>query len=120
MDRPATMKSIKTIIKDRNIILKGADEATKGGFTQVPNFVLESDHISPGAKLVYAMLLKYAWQNGFCFPGQEALARDMGCSRRSVIRFMKELTRKEFMEITRRGQGKTNLYILNVCVGSRT
>ena len=113
------MKSVKAIIKDRNIVLKGADRATTSGFTQVPNFVLESDEISPGAKLVYAMLLKYAWQNGFCFPGQEALARDMGCGRRSVIRFMKELTGRGFMEITRRGQGKTNVYVLNVCVEGR-
>jgi len=110
------MKSIKTIIKDRNIVLKGADRATQSGFTQVPNFVLESDEISPGAKLVYAMLLKYAWQNGFCFPGQKALAKDMGCGRRSVIRFMKELTSTGLMGITRRGQGKTNLYVLKVCV----
>ena len=47
------MKSITKIIQDRNIVLKGADRATQGGFTQVPNFVLESDEISPGAKLVY-------------------------------------------------------------------
>ena len=113
------MQSLRKIIKDQNIVLKGADAATKGGFTQVPNFVLESHKISSGAKLVYAMLLKYAWQNDHCFPGQEALARHMGCSRRSVIRFMKELTRKGFVEITRRGQGKTNLYVLNFCVGSR-
>ena len=111
-----TMQSLRRIIEDQNIVLKGADAATKGGFTQVPNFVLESNKISSGAKLVYAMLLKYAWQNDFCFPGQEALAKDMGCSRRSVVRFMKELTKKGFVEIARRGQGKTNLYVLSFYV----
>ena len=39
----------------------GADLATRHGFTQVPNFILTNEHISVGAKLAYAMLLKYAW-----------------------------------------------------------
>lgn len=28
------------------------------------------------------MLLKYAWQDDFCFPGQERLAEDMGVTDR--------------------------------------
>ncbi len=36
-----------------------------------------------GAKLCYAMLLSYAWQKDSCFPGQEALAKDLGISKRS-------------------------------------
>ena len=35
----------------RNIEIVGADPATRYGFTQVPNFILKSDTISPGAKL---------------------------------------------------------------------
>ena len=42
---------------ERNIKIRGADVATRGGFTQVPNFVLKSNTISPGAKLAYSMLL---------------------------------------------------------------
>jgi hypothetical protein len=68
----------------RNIILDGADVLTAKGFTMVPNHVLVSDQVSPGAKLAYAMLLKYAWQDDFCYPGQERLAKDMGVSDRSV------------------------------------
>jgi hypothetical protein len=40
-----------------NIELVGADPITRHGFTQVPNFILKSDALSPGAKLTYAMLL---------------------------------------------------------------
>jgi hypothetical protein len=65
-------------ILDRNIILKGADVLTAKGYTMVPNHALVSDRISPGAKLAYAMLLKYAWRDDSCFPGQERLAADMG------------------------------------------
>ena len=96
----------------RNIEIIGADPATRYGFTQVPNFVLKSDAISPGAKLAYAMLLHYAWQNAFCFPGQERLAQDMGAGKRSVIRFMAELEKAGFIAVQRRGLGQTNLYKL--------
>ncbi len=48
---------------EKNIILKGADALSTHGFTQVPNHVLKSDKLSPGAKLAYTMLLSYAWQN---------------------------------------------------------
>ena len=95
-----------------NIEIMDADPATKYGFTQVPNFMLKSDTISPGAKLAYAMLLHYAWQNNYCFPGQERLATDMGAGKRSVIRFMAELERAGFIAVTRRGLGQTNLYQL--------
>ena len=96
----------------RNIEIIGADPATRYGFTQVPNFILKSDAISPGAKLAYAMLLHYAWQNDFCFPGQERLAQDMGAGKRSVIRFMAELEKAGFIAVKRRGLGQTNLYEL--------
>jgi len=101
-------------VLERNIILNGADALSSQGFTQVPNCVLETDKISPGAKLTYAMLLKYAWQNDYCFPGQERLARDMGVTRQSANTYIKELQTKDFLVVQRRGQGKTNIYELNL------
>jgi hypothetical protein len=47
--------------------------------------------VSPAAKLTYAMLLKNARQQDFCFPGHERLAKDMGYGVRSVVRYMQEL-----------------------------
>ena len=72
--------------KDRNLRLQGADIATQRGWTGVPNFILESQTISAGAKLTYAMLLKFAREDDECFPGQETLAKQMGNSVRSVRR----------------------------------
>lgn len=96
----------------RNIEIVGADKATQFGFTQVPNFILTEPNLSVGAKLTYAMLLRYAWQNDFCFPGQERLANDMGAGKRTVIRFMAELEKAGYIAVTRRGLGQTNLYQL--------
>ena len=103
-------RSIGEIIREKNIILRGADAFSLNGFTQVPNAILRSDAISPGAKLCYAMLLSYAWHNDFCFPGQDRLAKDIGISRQSVNTQIKELERKGFIKIKRQGQGRPNLY----------
>ena len=62
----------------RNIEIIGADPVTRHGFTQVPNFILTNKDLSVGAKLAYAMLLKYAWTDDACFPGQQKLADDIG------------------------------------------
>ena len=107
-------------ILERNIILKGADVLTVRGYTQVPNHVLVSDRVSPGAKLAYAMLLKYVWEKDYCFPGQERLAKDMGVTRQSANAYLQELQRQKFVDIKRRGQGRTNLYVLNMKARSKS
>jgi Helix-turn-helix domain len=102
--------------RERNIEIVGADLATRHGFTQVPNFILTNPNISVGAKLAYAMLLKYAWQDNACFPGQVKLAEDMGATDRSVRTYLKELEGAELLEIKQRGLGKTNLYRLHLTI----
>jgi hypothetical protein len=84
---------------ERNIILKGADAASKQGFTQVPNFLLKSKKLSAGDKMTFAMILSYAWQKGYSFPGQKRLAEDLGIDERNVRRHLKSL-----LAIQRRGQ----------------
>jgi helix-turn-helix protein len=100
----------------RNIELVGADPATRHGFTMVPNFVLTNPDLSVGAKLAYAMLLKYAWSDSAVYPGQETLAKDMGSGERSVRRYLDELEKAKLLEVVQRGLGKTNLYRLHVVV----
>lgn len=103
----------------RNIEIVGADPATRFGFTQVPNFLLTNKELSVGGKLAYAMLLKYAWTDNACFPGQLKLAEDMGAGERSVRSYLKELEDAGFLEVTQRGLGKTNLYKLYLTVKKR-
>ena len=109
-------RHIGDILRERNIEIIGADLATRHGFTQVPNFILTKEDISVGAKLAYTMLLKYAWSNDACFPGQVTLAKDMGATDRSVRTYLKELEAAELLEIKQRGLGKTNLYRLHLTV----
>lgn len=100
----------------KNIILQGFDPVSSAGFTQVPNHILRAKKLSAGAKLTYAMLLSYAWQNDFCFPGQQALGEDMGASERSVRTYLNELVEAGYLEVKQRGLGQTNLYHLHVTV----
>jgi hypothetical protein len=100
--------------RDRNLRLRGADIATQRGWTGVPNFILESKNISVGAKLTYAMLLKYAREMDECFPGQERLAKDMGNGVRSVVRYISELEEVGLIAVKRRGQGRPNLYTIHL------
>jgi hypothetical protein len=111
-------RPIGDILRDRNIILKGADAASMMGFTQVPNFLLKSKKLSSGDKMAFAMLLSYAWQNDYCFPGQRRLAEDLGLDERSVRRNLKSLEVNGLLSIKQRGLGKTNIYELNLTVTS--
>jgi len=96
--------------REQTIRLVGFDPMVEKGFTQVPNVILTNKDLSVGAKLTYAMLLKYCWYDNFCFPGQDTLAENLGSSERSVRNWLKELHTYGIIKVVQRGQGKVNLY----------
>ena len=101
---------------EQNMRLNTADPIARYGFTQLPNFILRNPDISANAKVVYSLLLSYAWHNNLCFPGQERLAEHMGTHVSTVSRSIAELENCSLIEIERRGQGKTNFYTVNFVV----
>jgi hypothetical protein len=115
--RSGKLTSIQDLLKRReDIVIRGADALTTRGYTQVPNAILTHPELSPGAKLTYAMLLRYAWQEDRSFPGQERLARDVGAGERSIRTYLKELKTGGLVEIHQRGLGRSNLYVLDITV----
>ncbi len=94
----------------RDIVVR--DRCNEGGFSQIPNVVLRDPRLTSNAKVVYCLLLSYAWSKDSCFPGQERLAKDMGVDRRTIIRTMAELNEQGLISWKRRGLGKTNIYYL--------
>jgi hypothetical protein len=46
------MKAIGDIIREQNITLNTSDPVARGGFTQVPNFILKDGSLSIGAKVI--------------------------------------------------------------------
>jgi hypothetical protein len=117
---PPQPRHIGDILKDRNIELATSDPIVRGGFTQVPNFILKDPAVSLGAKVAYALLLSFYWYNNQVFPGQERLAADMGMSVSRANDFIKELETRGLIDVTRRGQGRTNLYKLNYVVTKKS
>ena len=101
---------------EQNMKLNTADPIARYGFTQLPNFILRNPELSANAKIVYSLLLSYAWHNNLCFPGQERLAEHMGAHVSTVSRAITELEDCSLIEIERRGQGKTNFYTVNFVV----
>jgi hypothetical protein len=113
------MESIGQLLKEKNIELDTKDPVVRGGFTQIPNFILKDPGLSVGAKVAYAMFLSYAWHNESCFPGQQKLAADMGMSRVRVTQLIGELQRAGLITIQRRGLGKTNIYTIHFRVKNK-
>lgn len=119
--RVGKIASIQDLLRRReDIVIRGADALTVRGYTQVPNAILTHPKLSPGAKITYAMLLRYAWQEDRSFPGQERLAKDIGAGERSIRTYFKELETDGLVEIHQRGLGRSNLYILDITVAKLT
>lgn len=112
----AKQKQKELEYRKNTIRLVGADPMSIKGFTQVPNFILENGDLTIGAKMTYAMLLRYAWEKDSCFPGQKTLADKSGMGERSINRYVQELHEKSFIKIKRQGLGKPNIYSLYIRV----
>ena len=111
------MQHIGKLLEEKTLVIeKAADEATRKGFTQIPNVILKHRELSFGAKTVYGLLLSFAWSNNEIFPGQQTLARDAGTTRQTINKYIKELERAGYLSIKRRGLGKTAIYTVHVRV----
>lgn len=94
------------------VILQDESLRKLKGFIQIPKVILMHQKLSYGAKVAYGILLGYAWQDDFCFPAQEAIAKDLNCSVRQVQRFLMELRTAELIVWKQSGLNKPNTYYL--------
>jgi hypothetical protein len=102
----------QTHIKEVTVVLQDEGLRKLKGFVQIPKAILLCQTISYGAKVAYSILLGYAWQDEFCFPAQESLANDLGCSVRQARRFLVELKDQRFISWKQTGLNKPNVYYL--------
>jgi predicted ArsR family transcriptional regulator len=68
--------------------------------------------LTVGARLAYAFLLMYAWQEDSCFAGQVKMAQEMGVSERHLRRFLTELRDTGYINIERKDKRFNNTYII--------
>lgn len=76
----------------------------------VPVWLLERSELSPGAKLCYARLARYAGPRGVAFPRLDTLGRDLGVSRDQAKRYIRELVRCRLIRAERGGFHRANRY----------
>jgi DNA-binding MarR family transcriptional regulator len=111
--RGAKPHVVQALKGKQNILLATDNEVMRGGFIQLPNFILRDPNLSLGAKISYAMFLCYAWHNDFTYAGQDRLAEDIGMSRPRATVFVGELQDAGLISIQRRGLGETNHYTIH-------
>jgi hypothetical protein len=106
------MERIGVIVKKRVERIIVENELLRAGFAAFPYSVMRDKNLSTGARLTYAFLLMYAWQEGSCFTKQESMAETMGISSRQLQRYLYELRETEYIRITRKDRRFNNTYIL--------
>ena len=106
------MDNLGSLLKQRFDQVVFENEMLKAGFAAFPYVVLTDARLSPGARVAYGVLLKYGWQEGSCFPGQEKMAKDIGVSGRQVRNYLTELQGRGYIRIKRQGLNRPNLYYI--------
>jgi hypothetical protein len=89
------------------------DATLAHGFVLLPKLILYACNLSRDAKLLYAVLLGYAWQEQRCWPGYTRLCADLDASENAVRKWMRELEAVHLLSQRRRGLGLSNLYTLH-------
>ena len=84
--------------------------APAAGFVRLPRAVLRAPGLSDRAKLLYALLLDYARQDGCCWPGLARLRADLGGGHNQLARAVRELEAAGLIARRRRGFGRTTVY----------
>jgi hypothetical protein len=88
------------------------DENLRDKFVQLPRPVLRAKNLSSNAKLVYALLLDYAWKDDKAFPGQQTIADDLDISRATVKRVLIELRKYKLIDWKQQGLNMPNIYYI--------
>ena len=84
----------------------------QAGFAAFPYQVMKDKALSIGARLSYAFLLMYGWQEGSSFAGQTQMAESMGISDRHLRRFLTELKEVGYIRIERQDKRFNNVYVI--------
>lgn len=101
---PQTVNEIVTFPYDPNL--------DPGHYAKVSIALWRNPNYSLNAKGVYTYLLTYATQYKDVFPGYELMCKELGISEKTLRNAINELVGAELLVVKRRGQGKTNKYLV--------
>lgn len=90
-----------------------APDWQKRGYVALSNKILYNKKLSNDAKVLFWYLLTRAFGKDNCFPSNSTIMKDLKVKRReTIIKYKKELLSEGLIKIKRRGNHKTNVYIL--------
>jgi hypothetical protein len=72
----------------------------------IPEALVRSNLVSPGAKMAYGRLARYAGQDGRCFPAVSALAQEIGVGDRQAQKYLAELEKTKLIRRRTRFSGR--------------
>jgi DNA-binding MarR family transcriptional regulator len=99
--------------RDREPLVQYEDLEQATGFTQISNAVLRCyPELSDGEKMTYAVLKSFAYVGPETFVGEETLARARDVTVSTISRHLNRLIEVGLVRVRRRGQGKTNIWII--------
>ncbi len=93
-------------------IIRIVDENLRYGFAQIPRPILRAKGLSLKAKMVYCLLLDYAWNNDYVFPGQPLMAEELDVSVDTVQRALQELRAYKLIDWKQQGLNRPNIYYI--------
>jgi len=83
----------------------------------IPEAICKYRGLSPGAKVVYARLCRYAGKDGYAYPALKTLTKETGISETQARGYVKELEKERFIAVDREnrhyrkdGSGGSNRY----------
>lgn len=91
--------------------IQASSATVRGGYTAMPNLVLRNGSLSGNAKTLYALLMDALWREDE--PELDELGAQLGGGKKTAQSAIKELVDVGLVTSKRRGQGKTNAYIVH-------
>lgn len=112
MERIGSTLPNSPLVKGMEATLKFKRSWLNEGFTHISNNLLRDTSVSVGARILYMLLTSRCFSKDFSYPGRITLMKELGVSKDTFYSYKKELEDKGWLEVRRRGLGKTNLYFL--------
>jgi hypothetical protein len=78
----------------------------------IPEAVCKYRALSPGAKLVYGRLCRFAGEDGKAFPAVATVGTELGISESQARQYIRELDRRRFVRIDRTDGARSNYVFL--------
>jgi hypothetical protein len=100
--------------KEINVTFTYNRDADPGFYVKASTAFIRDGRYSPHAKAVFMLLMTYDAQFEQVYPSQKRLCEEAHMSEKPLRAAIDELKRADLLTVTRRGQGKTNLYKVNL------